>query len=202
MSNLWPPTRRRAKQRAREHDEERERARKSRIEHDFQQQLLNYASDFDNAIGVIDSRARALTEESLRTTDPERVEPMQQELAELVDQKWQLQTAVTRLRREQPQVEELQRQAPAPSPYAPADTTTRHAQRVDILTLAVAFLLVAALFLVIFLGIFRNMSGEAVAQAAAPIAGLAGIAVGFLFSDRRSRSDTQPYRPSAGNPPA
>jgi hypothetical protein len=176
MSFLWPPARRRARL-------NRERERRAQMEYVFQERLSDYVNDFKYAIEVIDSKARALTEESLKTTDAGQRQDIDNELAKLADQKWRLETAATRLRRQPPEAGELQQQVAAISRYATADKT-RHDQRVDLLILSVAFLLVAALFLVIFVGIFRHMTGEAVAQAATPIAGLAGIAVGYLFSDR------------------
>lgn len=148
----------------------------------------SYADGFKTALSTVDQQARVLTEESLSTSvTPERLGEINTELAGLIDQKIELQTALSRAKKglsdARPDRVEYEL-----STHAVPDNA-KHQQRMDVFTLAIAALLVGALFLITFLGIFREMTGEEVAQAAAPISGLAGIAVGFLFSDRRGRSD-------------
>jgi hypothetical protein len=107
----------------------------------FQERLSDYVNDFKHAIEVIDSRARALTGESLKTTDAGQRQDIDNELAKLADQKWRLETAAGRLRRQPPEAGE--QQVPATSRRATADKI-RHEQRVDLLILSVAFLLTGA----------------------------------------------------------
>src|SRR4051794_30894187 len=63
-----------------------------------------------------------------------------------------------------------------------------HQHRMEFWRLFIAFLLVATLFGVLAIGLFLNKSGQDISQFAAPISGLAGIAVGWLFA-RREDSD-------------
>src|SRR3954451_18259883 len=64
----------------------------------------------------------------------------------------------------------------------------RHQHRMESWRLFIAFSLVATLFTVLAIGLFLNKTGNDISQFAAPISGLAGIAVGWLFA-RREDSD-------------
>jgi hypothetical protein len=63
----------------------------------------------------------------------------------------------------------------------------RHQHMMEPTRLYIAFLLVAVLFGVLVVGLFRKVSGADINQFAAPISGLAGIAVGWLFSGHDDR---------------
>jgi hypothetical protein len=63
-----------------------------------------------------------------------------------------------------------------------------HQHRMEFWRLFIAFSLVATLFAVLAIGLFLDKSGADISQFAAPISGLAGIAVGWLFA-RREDSD-------------
>ena len=63
----------------------------------------------------------------------------------------------------------------------------RHRHRLESMRLFIAFLLVAVLFGILVIGLFRDIPGQDINQFATPISGLAGIAVGWLFARREDR---------------
>ncbi|MEU9828569.1 hypothetical protein [Micromonospora chersina] len=63
-------------------------------------------------------------------------------------------------------------------------TALAHRSRLEIMRFGVAILLIVVLFSVIFAGVMEGIAGDSVAQFAAPVSGLAGIAIGWLFSGR------------------
>ena len=76
----------------------------------------------------------------------------------------------------------------AEQPEVPNDVkiaALRYDARRDQGRFIVATLLIAALALVIALGLLHGADGDAVSQFASPISGLAGIAVGWIFGGRR-----------------
>ncbi len=59
-----------------------------------------------------------------------------------------------------------------------------HIAHTDNVRHVVAIALIVVLFAVILAGIFTGATGEEISQFAAPVSGLAGIAIGWLFSNR------------------
>jgi hypothetical protein len=62
-----------------------------------------------------------------------------------------------------------------------------HLHQMETWRLIIAFALVATLFGVLAIGLFLGSVGEDIAQFAAPISGLAGIAVGWLSRPSRGQ---------------
>ncbi|WP_435207672.1 hypothetical protein [Micromonospora sp. bgisy143] len=77
-----------------------------------------------------------------------------------------------------------------------------HRSRLETMRFGVAILLIVALFGVIIAGVLRDAEGDSVAQFAAPVSGLAGIAIGWLFSGRDQGSVVAEPAPSLGLPGA
>lgn len=69
---------------------------------------------------------------------------------------------------------------------AEANYPQRHRQRMDAFRSRLAAALIVFLFAVIVTSILKGGNGEQVGQVAAPVSGLAGIALGWLFSGGRS----------------
>jgi hypothetical protein len=61
-----------------------------------------------------------------------------------------------------------------------------HRSRIDNVRHTVAILLITSLFAIIAIGAIAGTPSDSIAQLAAPISGLAGIAVGWLFGGRES----------------
>ena len=59
-----------------------------------------------------------------------------------------------------------------------------HRHKMEAWRLAIASALVAVLFGVLVIGLFRDVSGQDINQFATPISGLAGIALGWIFAQR------------------
>lgn len=62
-----------------------------------------------------------------------------------------------------------------------------HQARMDIVRQLMAAFLILVLFLVILVGVIMDQSGAEIAQFAAPVSGLAGIGIGWLFTGSESR---------------
>lgn len=84
------------------------------------------------------------------------------------------------------------------SPRGPADESLRsefdlkaqiHEQRMDLLRHLIALVLVLALFGIVTYQALNQGDLQNVAEATAPVSGLAGIAVGWLFGARSRASD-------------
>ncbi|WP_430497374.1 hypothetical protein ACQRWP_21960 [Micromonospora trifolii] len=121
-------------------------------------------------------------EEAAREGDIPRLEAMQRIIAMAADS-LRAQQAVEQQMQRSTDVSSLQSQALA------------HRSRLEFMRFGVAILLIVALFSVIFAGVAEGIAGDSVAQFAAPVSGLAGIAIGWLFSGRDQGSsivDTLP----------
>jgi hypothetical protein len=66
----------------------------------------------------------------------------------------------------------------------PANSSYRPIHRTDQIRNAIALILVVALAGVVFFGMFNDQPPDYIAQASSPLAGLAGIAIGWLFGGR------------------
>jgi hypothetical protein len=80
-----------------------------------------------------------------------------------------------------------------PSPAEPAEHTSGHRGRMDAARVVITAVLTIGVLLVVLLALARGDSGAA-AQYAAPVSGLAGICLGWLFTNQppTSRADRPP----------
>jgi hypothetical protein len=66
---------------------------------------------------------------------------------------------------------------------------SKHSGRMDSFRAMFCAALIVALAVVILVGLFKGQNGEQISQLAAPISGLAGIGIGWLFSGASSSRD-------------
>ncbi|MGW0239369.1 hypothetical protein [Micromonospora chalcea] len=125
-------------------------------------------------------------EEAAREGDMPRLEAIQRIIA----------VATDGLRAQQAFEQQEQRSAEVSSLQHSA---LAHRSRLEILRFGVAILLIFVLFSVIFAGVIEGIAGDSVAQYAAPVSGLAGIAIGWLFSGRDQGSPTVELAPALGS---